>query len=162
MKIMKKLIYLFILTLGIISCGSDDEMGIDNSDLTGKWNWTSTDGGIAFHIHETPETTGKTIHLTLMENYNYSITENGNEISSGTYELIMKKSIYSGEFERFIQFPENQSSIGIVIRGIIKNYESNKLDIKEDFGSFIIGIAKRLWLKHIRSADIHQRYNFHL
>lgn len=128
---MKKLIYLFVLTLGIISCSSDDETDISNSDLVGVWNWTGTSGGLIY-FEETPETTGKTIHLTLMENYNFSITENGNEISSGTYELTMKKSIYSGEMERFIQFSENQQYTGIVNRGIIKTYETNKLDISDN------------------------------
>lgn len=129
---MKNIIYLFILTLGIISCSSDNETEINNSDLVGEWNWTNTDGGIAAHIHETPETTGKIIRLNLMGNYEYSVTENGTEISSGIYELTMKKSIYSGEMERFIQFPENQQYIGIVTRGIIKTYENNKLDISDN------------------------------
>ena len=129
---MKNIIYLFILTLGIISCSSDNETEINNSDLVGEWNWTNTDGGIAAHIHETPETTGKIIRLNLMGNYEYSVTENGTEISSGIYELNIKKSIYSGEMERFIQFPENQQYIGIVTRGIIKTYEINKLDISDN------------------------------
>ena len=128
---MKKLIYLFVLTLGIISCSSDDESEISNSDFVGIWNWTGTSGGLIY-FEETPETTGKTIHLTLMDNYDFSITENGNEISSGTYELTLKKSIYSGEIERFIQFPENQQYTGIVNRGIIKTYEANKLDISDN------------------------------
>lgn len=129
---MKNIIYLFILTLGIISCSSDNETEINNSDLVGEWNWTNTDGGIAAHIHETPETTGKIIRLNLMENYKYSVTEDGTEISSGIYELTMKKSIYSGEMERFIQFPENQQYIGIVTRGIIRTYENKKLDISDN------------------------------
>jgi hypothetical protein len=129
---MKNLIYLFILTLAISSCSSDNETEINNSDLIGEWNWTGTDGGIAAHIHETPETTGKIIHLNLNENYEFSVTENGTEISNGIYELNMKKSIYSGEIERFIQFPENQQYIGIVTRGIIKTYENNKLDISDN------------------------------
>ncbi|EAR14022.1 hypothetical protein PI23P_05972 [Polaribacter irgensii 23-P] len=129
---MKNLIYLFILTLGIISCSSDNTTEINNSDLIGEWSWTNTDGGIAAHIHETPETTGKIIHLNLIGNYEYSVTENGTKISSGIYKLIMKKSIYSGEMERFIQLPENQQYIGIVTRGIIKTYEINKLDISDN------------------------------
>tara|TARA_R110002033_G_scaffold170760_1_gene214126 strand:- start:121 stop:546 length:426 start_codon:yes stop_codon:yes gene_type:complete len=128
---MKKLIYLFVLTLGVISCSSDDETKISNSDLVGVWNWTGTSGGLIY-FEETPETTGKTIHLTLMENYDFSISENGNEISNGTYELTFKKSIYSGEMEKFIQFPENQQYTGIVNRGIIKTYETNKLDISDN------------------------------
>ena len=128
---MKNLIYLFILTMGIISCSSDDETEISNSDLVGVWNWTGTSGGLIY-FEETPESTGKTIHLTLKNNYNFSITENDNEISSGTYTLTLKKSIYSGEVERFIQFPENQQYTGIVNRGIIKTYDTNKLDISDN------------------------------
>ncbi|MFH6605141.1 hypothetical protein ACEZ3G_16770 [Maribacter algicola] len=128
---MNKPIYLFVLTLGIISCSSDDETEISNSDLVGIWNWTGTSGGLIY-FEETPETTGKTIHLTLKDNYSFSISENGNEISSRTYELTLKKSIYSGKMEKFIQFPENQQYTGIVNRGIIKTYETNKLDISDN------------------------------
>jgi hypothetical protein len=42
---MKKIFCLFILTLGFISCSSDDENAIDNSELIGKWNWVSSCGG---------------------------------------------------------------------------------------------------------------------
>jgi len=128
---MKKLIYILILILGTISCSSDDDSKIDNSDFIGKWNWTHTSGGLIY-FEETPETTGKTIHLTLMKIYTFSITENGNEISSGTYILTLKESIYSGEIERYIQFPENQQYPGIVKAGIVKTYESDKLDISDN------------------------------
>jgi len=130
---MKKIIYLFVLILGIVSCSSDDENEISNKDLIGKWNWTNTDGGIGFHIHETPETTGKTIHLTFTDNYHFSIVENGNEISNGTYELTLKKSIYSGELERFIILQTiDQQYVGFVKNGIVKTYENNKLDISDN------------------------------
>ncbi|MBJ7882502.1 hypothetical protein [Gelidibacter salicanalis] len=130
---MKNLIYLFILILGIISCSSDDETRIDNSDLIGNWNWTNTDGGIGFHIHETPKTTGKIIHLNLNENYEYSVTENGTEISNGIYELIMKKSISSGEMERFIKLQTiDQQYLGFVKNGIINIEENKKLYISDN------------------------------
>jgi hypothetical protein len=129
---MKKIIYLFILTLGIISCNSDDEKVIDNSDLIGKWNWTNTDGGIAYHIHETPNTTGKIINLTLLENDTYSIIENGNEISNGTYEILMRKSIYSGEMERYIIYSEEYQNQNTVISGIIRILENNSLSIADN------------------------------
>jgi RNA polymerase sigma factor (sigma-70 family) len=41
---------------------------------------------------------------------------------------------------------------------IYKQIENKQLEIKQDFGSFIIGIAKRLWLKHLRANDIHSRF----
>jgi hypothetical protein len=130
---MKKIISIFILTLGIISCSSDGETKIDNSDLIGNWNWTNTDGGVGFHIHETPETTGKIIHLNLYENYEFSVTENGIEISNGIYELIMKESIYSGEMERFIELQTNdQPYLGFVKNGIINIYENEKLNISDN------------------------------
>ena len=130
---MKSLIYLFILTLGIISCSSDDETRIDNSDLIGNWNWTNTDGGIGFHIHETPETTGKLIHLNLNENYEYSVTENEAEISNGNYELLMKESIYSGEMERFIKLQTiDQQYLGFVKNGIVKIDQNENLNISDN------------------------------
>lgn len=41
---------------------------------------------------------------------------------------------------------------------IYKLIDGEKLDIQEDFGSFLIGISKRIWLKHLRSLDIHDRF----
>jgi len=43
----KKFIYLFISTLAIISCSSDDETEISNADLAGIWNWTASCGGFS-------------------------------------------------------------------------------------------------------------------
>ncbi len=101
---MIKLIYLYILTFGVISCSSDEETAINNSDLIGNWNWTSTGGGFSGDLNETPTTTGKTYNLNLNANYTYSLLENQTEISSGTYELTIRESIYSQETERFIKY----------------------------------------------------------
>ena len=132
---MKKLIYLFILTLGLISCSSDDETKIDNSDIIGKWNWTNTDGGIGNHIHETPTSTNKTIILILEKDYTYSIIKNGIEISTGTYELSMKESIYSQDLEKFISYSDEEiEHLPSVLGGrIIRVYETNKLDVSNNF-----------------------------
>ena len=129
---MKKLICILTLTLGIISCDSDDDSRIDNSDLVGKWNWTITAGGLIY-FEETPDTTGKTIHLTLTDNYDFSITENGNEISNGTYELTLKKSIYSGEMERFIKLLTiDQQYVGFVKNGIVNVHQNENLEISDN------------------------------
>ncbi|WP_062062971.1 hypothetical protein [Aquimarina longa] len=138
---MKNLIYLLILTLGIISCSSDNETEMNNPDLIGKWNWTNTDGGIAYHIHETPETTGKIINLNLLENFEYSITENGTEILRGNYEIIMKESIYSGEMESYLTYStENQTvyqNQNIVLSGIIRILENENLSIADNYADGI-------------------------
>lgn len=127
---MKKYIYLIILTLGIMSCSSDEEATIDNSDLIGEWNWTATVGGINGDIKETPASIGKTYKMNLNSNYTYSLFEDAVEISSGTYELTMKESIYSGAKERFIAYSDNsQQPQNLVIIGIVKTYEINDLSI---------------------------------
>lgn len=41
---------------------------------------------------------------------------------------------------------------------IFKYSQENRLNIQEDFGSFLIGIAKRIWLKHIRRLNTHERF----
>ncbi len=111
----------------VVSCNSEDKTTINNLDLIGKWNWTSTEGGINGGINQTPTTTGKTIHLTLMSNYNFLMTENGNEISNGTNELAMKKSIYSREMERFMILETiDQLYVGFVKNGIV-NIDQNQL-----------------------------------
>lgn len=136
---MKKIIILFIFAIGFISCSSNDDTKIDNSDLIGKWNWTSTDGGFAFNIHETPTSTGNTYQLSFSKNYLYSLAQNGNEFSSGKYELVMKQSIYSGKMERYIICTEtqkqklpNQQLPNIITSGIIDVYTTNKLDISDN------------------------------
>ncbi len=42
---MKKYIYVILLSFGIISCSSDNDINIDNTNLTGKWIWVSSCGG---------------------------------------------------------------------------------------------------------------------
>ncbi|RXG13626.1 hypothetical protein DSM02_3667 [Leeuwenhoekiella polynyae] len=64
--------------------------------------------------------------------HEFSVTENGTEISNGTYELIMKESIYSGKMERLIQFPENEQYLGFVKTGIINIYKNEKLNISDN------------------------------
>ncbi|MGF1558912.1 MAG: hypothetical protein ACFCUL_07475 [Flavobacteriaceae bacterium] len=130
---MIKLIYLFILTFGVISCSSDEETAINNSDLIGNWNWTSTGGGFSGDLNETPITTGKTYNLNLNANYTYFLLENQTEISSGTYELTMRESIYSQETERFISYSDSfEQPQSLVISGVIRAFENTNLSISDN------------------------------
>ena len=129
---MKKTIYIFIFTLLLFSCNNNDLTKIENSDLIGKWNWRSTKGGIGGHINDTPQTTGKTIHLILSSDYTFSVIENGDTIADGTYLLTTRKSIYNGEMERFIDYVEKDNSKRFW-SGIITTYKTNKLDILSNF-----------------------------
>ena len=131
---MKLKFILLIFTIGILSCSSEEKIAIANADLFGKWNWILTDGGLAAQIQETPTSTGNIVQFTLMSNYSYQIVKNGTGLSIGTYEVIMKKSIYSGEMERFIICTEfvNQQLSQVVINGIINVSQSNKLYISDN------------------------------
>lgn len=130
---MKKLIYLSLVIIGIISCSAEKTNKVANADLTGTWTWTQTSGGIAGHINETPETTGKNIELTLNPDYTYSLSENGKKISSGSYSLVMKESIYSAEEERFISFNNDfEHPDAVVISGIIRVTDANTLSISDN------------------------------
>ncbi len=127
---MKIFLLLSLLMISVLSCRtSDDESTISNTDLVGTWNWISTEGGINAQINDTPQSTGKIIHLELTNDFKYSITENGNQTSNGTYVLSMEKSIYSGNNERFIVLSNNQE---VVMKGIINVNNTNKLVIADN------------------------------
>lgn len=47
-----------------------------------------------------------------------------------------------------------QESIMIVYNLV----REQKLEIKTDFGSYLMGVAKRIWLRHLRNKSTHQKY----
>lgn len=134
-KIMKKFITLLIIVIGLISCSSDVDDKVRNSGFVGKWNWTGTHGGFAFHIHDTPASTGNTYQLNLMENNTFSILKNSVEVVNGKYEITMKESIYSGEIEKYItcDMGQNPQAIYFVTKGVITVQDDNKLSIDDNY-----------------------------
>ena len=129
---MKKLLIIPFLLFLIFSYDKNDV--IDNLDynIIGEWNWIGTDGGMAFHIHETPESTGKSIQIKLTNDYEFTLTENDNVILNCTYELTLEKSIYSGELEKFIKLSENYQNKNIVVNGIIAFISNDTLTIADN------------------------------
>lgn len=142
----KRIIFIFIVSFGIISCSTEDENKIDNSKLVGEWKWTNTNGGFNGHINETPSTTGKSIELDLNVDYSYTIKENGSEISKGKYSLTMKESIYSVEAGKFIFYSENQQIKNAVLSGIIRFEENqmNKMKISDNNHDGISSIFEKV------------------
>ena len=131
---MKKITFLLLLTIAFISCTGDDKLKIDSSEIVGAWNWTSTDGGVAFHIHETPESTGKDYQLILNSNNSYSLLENGITVSKGTFELSMRESQLFNKVSEFITFSGNMIEVhGLVLNGMITRTDQNTLNIMDDF-----------------------------
>jgi len=119
--------------LGLCCCSPEEEPTIRHSDLMGEWNWTQTDGGIGFHIHETPESTGKTVQFTLKDDFTYSLLENGREVSSGTWQLSMEESIYSGETERAMEFFSEYQNKDLVMNGIVHVLEKDTLMLGDNY-----------------------------
>ncbi|HKJ78177.1 MAG TPA: hypothetical protein VKA10_01525 [Prolixibacteraceae bacterium] len=84
-----------VLMLIAISCSEGIEINTSEYEFVGDWNWISTDGGLVFNIHETPQTADKSIQLKLTDDSKYSVLENNVVVASGTYEIMPENSIYS-------------------------------------------------------------------
>ena len=85
--IMKKIIYLVLIGILILSCSHDDNS--INHELTGNWNWVKSSGGISYHI-ETPESTGKTVKLEITNN-TIKRYVNGNLDYESNYSIVSEK-----------------------------------------------------------------------
>ena len=97
-----KKIGFFLLVLVFFSCSDNNDSSDKN--LIGTWSWVRTDGGFAFHIHDTPTTTGKNIDLKFTSDGNYFYYTNGILSSQGTYQFSTQKSIVDGTYKKSILF----------------------------------------------------------
>ena len=98
-----------------------------NESLAGTWKWQRTDGGIAFHIHETPASTGKNIELVLTADGKYRFLTNGSISSQGNYQLSTQKSIRDHEQKTFIDF----SSISDRDM-LVEKFDANELHLSDN------------------------------
>lgn len=104
---MKKLIFIFIVLLGVFSCKSDDDNilpEIEFTDLIGTWNWVSTCGGITGACGYPDEDNFYTIEFrddltfvkisngTFREELTYSVIEKD---SYNRYKIIFENGDYS-------------------------------------------------------------------
>ena len=81
----KKIILLSAFLLLLFSCGTrEDET--DNEQYVGVWTWVSTTGGTD-NVNQTPANTGINRTMTLTAESLYTIKENGEVVSEGTYYL---------------------------------------------------------------------------
>lgn len=101
MKAYKAFSFLSLLML-FCSC-SKSSIDVQTS-LHGRWQWMSTDGGIAGNIHETPATTGNTIVLSLSENSRYTFETNNAITNEGAYSITRGISIIDHQEKQVIQF----------------------------------------------------------
>lgn len=87
-----------------ISCSKFASPVNKNLSFSGSWNWLSTDGGIAYNIHDTPASTGKAIRWDFNNNYTYAIYENGMLQSKGNFTLTTAVCINDGSEKPVINF----------------------------------------------------------
>jgi len=129
---MKRILLYLLFTFIFIGCNDEFQNLTSGSNLTGTWNWTNTDGGLAAHIHETPVTTGKTIQLVLNNDLTYKVLENNSEVSSGKYKLTKEESIYSSELGNNITLGDNFHLQNVELNGIISVEDGKVLTISDN------------------------------
>ena len=116
---MKKLIFIFILTLGTISCSSDDEaqdeVQIVISELTGKWNWVSSCGGFTgdcwFPSDDNFESIEFKNDLSYIEKINgIIVTETNYLVPEMIIENVYKIEFHNG-YSTYFRFVDDNLSI---------------------------------------------------
>ena len=107
-------------------------MSLEGSDLIGSWDWVNTSGGFTGRLNRTPASTGTTVRLDLLANGRYTIAENSDEHSRGTYTITMQQSIYSGEEDRYITYSEDLPPVGVAFSGIIRLVGVDSLTIGDN------------------------------
>lgn len=129
---MKKIIFITIILFGILSCTKNDDN--QHNQFIGKWEWTSTEGGLNSQIHDTPTSTGKTITLIILNDNDYTILKDGIVNSQGTYDLNITNDYTTGGQSQFIKFSENENNPNIIIifNGIIKRVNGVTLTIDDN------------------------------
>ncbi len=129
---MKNLLLAISILCMLTGCKSTEDILLEDNMLMGNWSWKSTDGGFGFHIHQTPQSTGKSIQLILMKGNKYTIVENDSEVSSGFYLISTRKSIYTGEPGQYITILNPKENLPVVLEGILAIDEASNLAISDN------------------------------
>lgn len=125
---MRTILILFsVFMLGLCSCSGPST--VSDADLIGKWKWVDTSGGVGNHINDMPTPDGESKILQLLEGQKFVMFDNETESASGTFELEMQKSIYSGKPGRFITCTDKGG--GVFLSGIVR-LDSNRLSISDN------------------------------
>jgi len=86
------------------SCSKSDNTEPVDVQLTGNWEWTRTDGGIANNIHDTPASTGQHLTLTINPDNTYKIVVNDTLKSEGRFSIETRQCIHDHEAKQYLQF----------------------------------------------------------
>jgi hypothetical protein len=135
MSFMKRSVFIMLIALAA-ACSKHNNIlsGTEPQDdhqpsyttLTGTWQWVRTDGGIGFHIHDTPQSTGKKIELKLAADGTYAVFTNDTKTTAGTYTLETKTCIHDGKPKTYIRFSSDQ---GFMVEKVDTHY----LEVSDEF-----------------------------
>ncbi|HEV7333300.1 MAG TPA: hypothetical protein VGN63_19855 [Flavisolibacter sp.] len=100
----QKVFYSITVALLLAACTKKEAIETPDTRFQGTWEWIKTDGGIANNIHETPQSTGKSVSLKLTADNKYVITANDAITSQGTFTVETKKCIHDGTNKTFLNF----------------------------------------------------------
>jgi len=125
LKHWKKIASICIYSLLLSAC-TKQQSTIENTNLEGNWQWLSTDGGLANHIHETPTSTGKQIVLSIAANSTYTLYTNGLVTEQGNFTLSNQTCIHNAKTKRYINFS------GIMTDGMVESIENGTLLLSDE------------------------------
>ena len=100
----QKMFYSIAAAFLLTACTKKELKETTETRYQGTWEWIRTDGGIASNIHETPQSTGKSISLKLTAGNQYVFTANDAITSEGTYTVETRKCIHDGTNKTFLNF----------------------------------------------------------
>ena len=127
LNLLKGLGLFFLITI-MVSCSDENTNITAEKNLVGTWSWVRTDGGFAFHIHDTPATTGKNIDLKYTSDGKYFYYTNGIVSNEGTYTFSTQKSIVDGTDKKSIVFSADGEMIIAQIDNTILHLDDNNYD----------------------------------
>ncbi len=97
--IMKKFLFLLLVSLFILGCSNDDDQN-SSLNLIGTWDWVRSSGGFAGEII-TPESTGTTMTLIITNTTITRIIDNDLVASENPYTIEITETM-SGELREML------------------------------------------------------------
>jgi hypothetical protein len=99
---------LSIICITLAACAKKAHLAKHVPDgLSGTWQWERTDGGIGHHIHDTPQSTGKSRVLKLNADSTYAFYTNDVLTAQGTYRTEPRTCIHDRTRKPFLVFSES-------------------------------------------------------
>ena len=120
------IVCLGLVTVFFSACTKENQAEVEN--LEGTWEWVSTDGGIANHIHQTPASTGNLIVFRFNANHTYSKYTNATLTEQGSFRVEKRKCIHDHQ-EKPVLFLGSDAGSGMMIERI----SADTLELSDDF-----------------------------